>query len=156
MIKWFSLLFSDIRDWGRGWYIYLEKKLTRFGRWFEKVKAIPVDILMARRGTYQQSFLRLSLSVLFMAGVVAAPVLADSYPGAIPSTLSTFTPPSAVLTSFDQSEYGVQTQLSEKPRDQVINYKVASGDTCFDHRQYGQWLRWLVPIFPPVVTHFRQ
>lgn len=129
MTKWFSLLLSDLRDWSRGWYIYTEKKLTRFGRWFEKDKAILVDILMARRGTYQQSFLRLSLGVLFMAGVVAAPVLADSYPGAIPSTLATFTPPSAVLTSFDQSDYGVQTKVSEKPRDQVISYKVAGGDT---------------------------
>lgn len=129
MIKWFSILISDIRDWAKGWYIYLEKKLTYFGRWFEKDKSILVDVLMARRGTYQQSFLRFSLGILFMAGVVAAPVLADSYPGAIPSTLAAFTPPSAVLTSFDQSDYGVQTKVSEKPRDQVISYKVASGDT---------------------------
>ncbi len=124
-----SVFLDEVSDWGRGWYYYIEKKLERFGSRFERQKAVIVDILMARRGTYQRPFLHFSLGVLFMVGVVSAPILADSYPGAIPDNLSDFTPPSAVATSLDPTEYGVQTAISEKPRDQVITYTVASGDT---------------------------
>lgn len=120
---------GDFRDWGRGWSIYIEKKLERFGHRFEIQKALIVDVLMARRGTYQRPFLHFSLGVLFMVGFVAAPILADSYPGALPGNLSSFTPPSAVLTSFDLSDYGIQTKVSEKPRDKVISYTVEPGDT---------------------------
>lgn len=129
MPRFFTTLFDDIHAWGRGWYHYLEKKLTRFGNRFEAQKSILVDILMARRGTYQRPFLHFSLGVLFTAGVISAPILADSYQGAIPSTVSEYTPPSAVLTSLDLSEYGVQTTFSEKPRDQVISITVQSGET---------------------------
>lgn len=124
-----TLFIADVIDWANGWINFLEHKVRRFGHRFERQKTFVVDILMARRGSYQRPFLHFSLGVLFMVGVVAAPILADSYPGAIADTLSTFTPPSAVLTSLDPSEYGVETKKSEKPRDQVVTYAVQSGDT---------------------------
>lgn len=124
-----QLMVDDIHKWFDGWWNYLEKKLTRLGRSFERYKDIVVDILIARRGTYQRPFLHFSLGVLFTVGVVSAPILANAYPGGLPKGLADFTPPSAVLTSLDMSEYGVQTQVSEKPRDQVITYAVAQGDT---------------------------
>ncbi len=129
MLRSLTFFKDDVITWGRGWYNYLRHKLTRFGHRFENQKSFIVDILMARRGTYQRPFVLFSLGVLFMVGVVAAPILADSYPGALPDNLSTFTPPSAVLTSLDLSDYGVETKVSEKPRDQVITYAVQSGDT---------------------------
>lgn len=129
MRRHWSNFTGDLHDWAWGWYVYLDKKLYRFGGGFEAKKAAIVDILMARRGTYQRPFLHFSLGVLFMTGVVAAPILADSYPGSIPSTLADYTPPSAVLSSLDLTDYGVQTTVSDKPRDQVITYTVVSGDT---------------------------
>lgn len=84
---------------------------------------------MARRGGYQRPFLHFSLAVLLIVGVTSAPILASAYPGGIPSGLKDFTPPSAVVSSLDLSEYGVQTQISEKPRDQIITYPVEKGDT---------------------------
>ncbi len=123
------LLGDDIVMWSRGWWRYIEKKLTGYGHGFERQKDIVVDILIARRGTYQRPFLHFSLGVLFTVGVVSAPILANSYPGGLPKSLADFTPPSAVLTSLDMSSYGVQTQVSEKPRDQVISYTVKKGDT---------------------------
>lgn len=124
-----TTLLEDIRAWGRGWYTYLEKKLKRFGNRFESGKAVLVDILIARRGTYQRPFLHFSLGVLFMVGVISAPILADSYQGTNPENLRDYTPPSAVLVSLNLDEYGVQTKPSEKPRDQVIIYAVQQGDT---------------------------
>ncbi len=88
-----------------------------------------VDLLMARRGTYQRPFLHFSLALLMVVGILSAPVLADSYPSSIPDALSDFTPPSAVAMSLDFSEYSIQTQVSEKARDQVISYSVEEGDT---------------------------
>ena len=129
MKHWFSMFHDDLRSWGRGWSIYLEKKLGRFGNWFERQKTVIVDVLMARRGSYQRPFLHFSLGILFTVGLVSAPIVASAYPGGIPKSLADFTPPSAVLTSLDPSEYGVQTEISQKPRDQVITYAVVSGDT---------------------------
>ncbi len=120
---------DDLRNWGRGWYYYLTRKLERFARQFESQKDLLVDILLARRGTYQRPFLHFSLAVIFVVGVVAAPIVADSYPGAIPASLADFTPSSAVATSLDMAAYGVQTTTSEKPRDQIVVHSVASGDT---------------------------
>lgn len=124
-----SRLLGDMSTWAKGWYFYLERKVVRFGVRFESHKSFIVDVLMARRGTYQRPFLHFSLGLLFIVGFLSAPILADSYPGALPSSLNDFTPPSAVLTSLDPAEYGVETTKSEKPRDQVITYAVVDGDT---------------------------
>ena len=121
--------FDDLSMWGQGWSIYLEKKLRRFGVRFETHKNLIVDVLMARRGTYQRPFLHVSLLVLILAGVTSAPILANAYPGALPSGLNDYTPPSAVVTSLDLSSYGVATQVSDKPRDQVITHAVKQGET---------------------------
>ncbi len=128
-MKFFRMLFQDISDWRRGWFVYIEKKFTRFGSRFETYKTFLVDFLMARRGGYQRPFLHFSLGMLLIVGVLSAPILARSYPGALPASLSEFTPASAVLTSLDLNEYGVQTQVSAKPRDQVIPYVAQAGDT---------------------------
>jgi murein DD-endopeptidase MepM/ murein hydrolase activator NlpD len=129
MRKALQLLKEDLRLWRTGWYLYVSRKLRRFGVWFETNKDVLVDILMARRGGYQRPFLHFSISVLVIAAVIAAPVLANAYPVGVKGALADFTPPSAVVTSLDLSEYGVQTQVSEKPRDQIITYDIQKGDT---------------------------
>ncbi|KKU95744.1 MAG: Peptidase M23 family protein [Candidatus Gottesmanbacteria bacterium GW2011_GWA1_48_13] len=129
MRRTFINFIDDISMWGRGWGFYLEKKLRRFGFRFETQKSMVVDVLMARRGTYQRPFLHVSLLVLVIAGFVGAPMLANAYPGGLPGSLDTFTPPSAVVTSLDLTEYGIATQISEKPRDQVITHTVKEGET---------------------------
>src|SRR3989339_1337382 len=127
MKKYLRNLWEDITLWREGWYNYLERKLRRWGVVFEAQKDIIVDILMARRGTYQRPFLTVSLGILLVTGVISAPVIASSYSG-VPN-LTDFTPSSAVATSLDFEEYGIQTQVSQKPRDQVILYTVEKGDT---------------------------
>ncbi len=123
------MLLQDLSDWRRGWFLYIEKKLGRMGTRFETYKTFLVNFLMARRGGYQRPFLHFSLGMLLVVGILSAPILARSYPGALPTSLNEFTPASAVLTSLDLTEYGVQTQVSAKPRDQVILYAVQEGDT---------------------------
>lgn len=129
MKKSIRLLFDDITNWRDGWYHYGERRLRRFAVRFETQKDVVVDILMARRGTYQRPFLHLSLGILLVAGVTGAPIIANAYPGGLPSQLNEFIPSSAVMGSLDLTEYGVQTQFSEKPRDKVEVYAVKEGDT---------------------------
>lgn len=129
MLKKLQLLRDDIGLWRQGWFHYISRRLRRFGTWFETNKDVLVDILMARRGGYQRPFLHFSVSVLVVTAILSAPILANAYPGAQSQALADFTPPSAVVTSLDLTEYGVQTQISEKPRDQIISYHVQSGDT---------------------------
>lgn len=129
MKKTFQLLRDDVALWRQGWQNYLGRKLRRFGTWFETNKDVIVDILMARRGGYQRPFLHFSVSVLVVAAIISAPIIANAYPGGNAQALANFTPPSAVVSSLDLTEYGVQTQVSEKPRDQIISYTVQSGDT---------------------------
>lgn len=129
MPKQLKLLTEDIQIWWQAWGHYIERKLGRVGSFFETQKNIVVDILMARRGTYQRPFLIISLSILLLTGVVSAPAIASAYPGGLPSQLASYTPSSAVATSLDFSDYGIQTQRSEKPRDQVVTYKAVKGDT---------------------------
>lgn len=129
MRKLLHFLRDDISLWARGWYNYIVHRLRRFGKWFETNKSVIVDILIARRGGYQRPFLHFSVSVLVVTGIISAPVLANTYPGNSTGALADFTPPSAVLSSLDLSEYGIQTQVSEKPRDQTITYTIQTGDT---------------------------
>jgi murein DD-endopeptidase MepM/ murein hydrolase activator NlpD len=129
MRKRFSWLLEDLRSWRDGWYHYAERRLRKVAIRFETNKDVVVDMLMARRGTYQRPFLHLSLGFLLLVGTMSAPILANAYPGGIPSELNELTPSSAVVTSLDLNEYGVQTQRSDKPRDQVENYTVKEGDT---------------------------
>ncbi len=129
MRKYFRNLFEDITLWREGWYHYIERKLKKWGAGFETQKNVVVDILMARRGTYQRPFLTISLGILLVAGVMSAPIIANAYPGSVGSQLAEFTPSSAVATSLDFSDYGIQTQVSQKPRDQVVSYTVEKGDT---------------------------
>ena len=117
---------QDLRSFFRGWYLYLERHVLHLGIHFEARKDIIVDVLIARRGTYQWPFLHMSLVTLFIAGAASAPIVANAYPGASP--LEDVTPPSAVAISLEMYE-SIQTQISEKPRDQVINYIVQEGDT---------------------------
>lgn len=127
MKQWSRFLRHDIRSWLRGWYLYLERQFTHIGVRFEGKKDVVVGLLKARRGTYQWPFLHLSLVVLFIAGAASAPILASSYPGSVSET-ETYTPPSAVIATLDLAE-NMDTQRSEKPRDQVISYTVKEGDT---------------------------
>lgn len=129
MRKRLLVLLDEMGLWARGWYYYIERKLGTFGNWFEKHKSVVVDLLMIKRGSYQRPFLHFSLGALLVIGLMSAPVLASRYPGDVPSTLSQYEPPSAVLSSLDLTEYGVQTKFSEKPRDQVVIHVVQSGDT---------------------------
>lgn len=128
-MKALQILGDEIQLWAHGWRLYLEKKLALYGKTFEGYKDVLVDILVARRGSYQRPFLHVSLGILAIAGFISAPILARAYPGGVNEALAEYSSPSTVAMSLDFAEYGIQTTSSDKPRDQVITHTVVSGDT---------------------------
>lgn len=111
----------------REFSLYGQKRLGQAWTWFEGKKDVVVTFLVAKRGLYQRPFLHSSFFVLVGVAIVIAPLVANSYPSSAADTLFEFTPPSAVLSSFDEQE--TITLRSERPRDAIITHTVKEGDT---------------------------
>lgn len=122
-----KLTLKDFADFGKFFLRYLKKRLLQGWVISEQNKDILVGFLVAKRGTYQRPFLHTSVFVLIVIGIVALPVIANTYPTVAADQLKDYTPPSAVLSSLDNQD--TLTQVSEKPRDAIITYKVVEGDT---------------------------
>lgn len=104
---------------------YLQRRTHQAWVWFECKKDALVTLLVAKRGLYQRPFLHTSLFLLVVIGIVGAPLI-KSY-GAQANQLDEITPPSAVLSSFDEQE--TTTQKSDRVRDGIILHPVVEGET---------------------------
>ena len=131
LLKSLYTLRSDIALFFYDLTIYLQKRLGGFGKLFEDYKRFLVELLMAKRGRYQESFLNTSLFTLVVSGVIAAPYISSQYPtlAGEGEVLSSVAPLSATVTDLNFDQMSMATQESVKPRDQVIDYVVQSGDT---------------------------
>ena len=123
-------IFSNIRFFLSDLYIYLEKKIRIFGKIFEQFKGYFVDLLMAKRGRYQLPFLNLSLLILVVSGILAAPYISAYYPDVsgqnVLSAIDSNTSGQMLGTTYEMS---LVTRISDKPRDRVEEYEIQSGDT---------------------------
>ena len=120
---------QEVLGWGRAFLGYLQKKIKGAAFRFETVKGEFVSFLMAKRGRYCGPFLNLSLFLLVGAGVLGAPIVAETYPTVAKEELDQFASPSTLLTSLTPAEFETKTMISQKPRDKVIVYKISPGDT---------------------------
>lgn len=121
---------TDVKTFIRDITVYIQKKLFLFGKIFETHKSILVDLLMVKRGRYQGSFLNLSVFMLAASGIIAAPHISAYYPTLVQGeVLSSVAPPSATIADLELDHMAMVTRESDKPRDQVIEYTVTSGDT---------------------------
>lgn len=116
----------DFVDFIRFFTLYSRKRIRQTWAGFEVRKDVLVSFLVTKRGLYQRPFLHTSFFVLVGGGIIAAPIIATTYP-TVAIELNDYTPPSAVLSSFD--DQGILTQVSEKPRDSVIKHTVSEGET---------------------------
>jgi len=101
-------------------FFYLKKHSYQLFSHFEVVKDWLVNKLYKQRGRWARPFEHLSFVGLVILGLLLAPVIAQSYAehttgGSFPVVLGVTTEP--------------VTDISEKPRDQIIIYKVQKGDT---------------------------
>lgn len=130
---------ADLGEYARTVTWYLGRKSAAGGLYFETAKSLVVEVLKARRGTYQKPFLHAGMVLLTAVAVLSTPLIINEYPTAAANVLAASVSPSAVLnTALDISNVETQTQESEKPRRDVENYEVKGGDTLSSiAKRYG-------------------
>lgn len=111
-----------LKEWGQFWFKYLYKVFAGF----EWVKDLVAKVLYKQRGRFSRPFVHIAMGALVAAGLTLAPVLAQSFPGVAPDPWTADAPSSGVREITDD---GTATQISDKVRDKIQDYKVQPGDT---------------------------
>lgn len=111
-------------------FSYLKQRILDFSHHFEKNKNRLVKFFLMKRGRYNRPFLHLTTMGVLGIGVMVAPFIAETYPifAQGNTTAAQMTAP-AQQQSIIIGENVFQTDISEKPRDKVITYRVQGGDT---------------------------
>lgn len=121
-------LTKDWQDFLRVWYHFLFKRAYLSFVRFEAGKGFLVGRLMFGRGKLVRPFVHSGMAALVILGMAFAPLIANSYQGLAKSPWQETPPPSAVLSAAT-SEQEMETVISEKPRAEIIDYQVQTGDT---------------------------
>lgn len=110
-------------------YSYIKNKILSSSRIFENYKNEIVKLFTMKRGRYSRSFLHLAIMGVLGLGVMLAPFLASTYPVfSNEASVSALESPSQ-SQSIIVGEDVLKTDISQKPRDKAITYKVEKGDT---------------------------
>lgn len=127
---------KDLKDLVKFLLIYPERKLKAFGIYFERFKKVWIQVLMHRRGKLQKhvwhtSIIGLGSVAILTSGVMGGDSLvAHSFPGVggqDPRLIQTFDPFASGVSL--ESFINLNTSVSEKPRAEIIEYEVKSGET---------------------------
>jgi murein DD-endopeptidase MepM/ murein hydrolase activator NlpD len=123
LIKNFGLFLAG---WGRFFSIRLVKLLRRL----DLGKSLFAQRLYRQRGKLARPFSHAGMAILAIAGIGLAPVVVETYPGLLSDPWVGDSPSSVLLAAgIGDDDMQVATLISEKPRDQVIQYVVQPGDT---------------------------
>ncbi|MDD2823536.1 MAG: M23 family metallopeptidase [Candidatus Daviesbacteria bacterium] len=130
-------LFKDLRLFISFLLVYLNQKVVYLASLFEAFKNLSVDMLMFKRGILQKKIWHGSMVGLSAFGIITSgafggqTILSASFPGVSPED-------PRFVNIYDQSSiddpvlnslYDTRTTISQKPRSEVIEYEVKSGDT---------------------------
>jgi len=109
---------------------YLRQKLWRYLHNFEYSKSLIVALLISKRGKYQQSFLNTSFFLLVASIYLVGPILAENNPLLGRNLENTQQSDNAVVSIYSLDDnYVLNTRFSAKPRSEIVNYPIESGDT---------------------------
>lgn len=138
-------LFDDIRALTHALIWYSRKKIIQLSKEFEDFKNFLVEVLMQGRGIHQKSFWHGSMIGLASVGILTSGVfggqslISSTYPGIggpDPRFVTAFEPfPNGPLIEGFQDPH---TNISQKPRSEIIEHKVEAGETISSIAQkYG-------------------
>lgn len=115
---------------------YSKRKIRNLSHYFETFKNLVVKLLMQGRGIHQKRFWHGSIIALVMVGILTSGVfggqslISASYPGIggpDPRFVSAFEPfPNGPIIQGSQDP---RTQISQKPRSEIEDYQIETGDT---------------------------
>ena len=120
-------LIKDFKDFFKAWYRFLFVKIYLWLRHLEDGKSFLAEALYHGRGKLARPLIHSGMGGLAVLGIILAPIIANSLPNA--NSFAQTPPPSAVLSSVTEAEEATSTFISEKPRAEIIDYKVETGDT---------------------------
>lgn len=121
---------SEFSGFVKFFTLYLHKRLFNFSVSFEKNKNSFVKLFIIKRGRYNRIFLHFATIGVVGIGLIVAPFLASTYPVFSANSSNS----AKISTSKTEQSIAVdanvfQTDISQKPRDKVIEYRVERGDT---------------------------
>ncbi len=107
---------------------YFKTKAINWGKRFERVKDIIVAFLIVKRGKYSSSFLNSSFLILIASAIIGGPIIAENNPF-IANLQADVSQYQAGMVAYNPYEGSLATVISVKPRDKIVDYTVAGGDT---------------------------
>ena len=122
-------LLLEFKDFFVGWYSFVFVRLFKWFGHFENGKSLVAEKLYQGRGKFVQPFMHSGMGGLAVLGIILAPIIANSFPAFSGSSFAQEPPPSAVLSSATEAVQEISTNISDKPRSEILEYKVAKGDT---------------------------
>lgn len=128
-----KLRLDNLKDLGRdlklflaGWNRFLFLRLFSWFKHFEKGKSAVAGKLYEGRGKFVRPFLHSGMGGLAVLGILLAPIIGNSLSN---RSFAQIPSPSAVLSSATEADQETSTFISDKPRAEIIEYKVGAGDT---------------------------
>ena len=119
---------EELKAFTRFFTRYASMRLLGWGHRFEKVKDIIVAFLVVKRGKYSQSFLNVSFFLLISTALIAGPIIAENNPF-ISNVFSKTDEPVQSVLATDMNSMSLQTTISKKPRDRIIEHTIEGGET---------------------------
>lgn len=120
---------QEVKDWLKFLYFYTRKRIIVGAVHFEHGKDSLVDILLTKRGRYSKPFLNISFFFLVAGAIVGGPAIAQYYPTVPQDNFVSSTSDGMELSAISQGELSITTVISDKPRFEIIDYKIVQGDT---------------------------
>lgn len=106
---------------------FIQKSLHFSFLKFEARKGVMVTALYRQRGKLSRRLTHSGMAAITALGVVMAPMIAKEFPGRSVNPWDVSAAPTVLSASTDDP--GIDTQISSKVRDSIIDYTVQSGDT---------------------------
>lgn len=119
------LVLKDLRTFGAAWRKFIYWRLYRVFAKFEAAKDVLAQLLYRQRGRFTGPFVHTAMGGLVAMAITLAPVLASSFPGIENDPVDAYSTPQVLDVQADE----VGTQISDKVRDQAVEYTVKPGDT---------------------------
>lgn len=94
---------------------------------FEEKKGVVVTALYRKRGKLSRTLSHSGMVAITAVGVMMAPLIAQEFPGKNVNPWSINVAPTVLSASTDDP--AIDTQISSKVRDSVVDYQIQSGDT---------------------------
>lgn len=109
---------------------YMKKKIVTTSIYFEKYKNMLVKFFMMKRGRYNRPFLHIATMGVIGVGIMISPLITGTYPvfsqnSDNPLEIDSTPQKQSIIVGGDV----FATDVSDKPRSEILKYTVQKGDT---------------------------